>query len=60
MDGGASTTHDMAVTLEHGLRNLGFLSGGWTIEPPDSEDEPDNFGVAYNGELLFVVQVVAW
>lgn len=47
------------------LCNCGMLRAypgfdGYEIEPPDSEDEPDNFGISKDGELLWVVQVNPW
>lgn len=52
--------HGIAVAIERALRAGGFFTDGWQIEPPDSEAEPDNFGLSHDGELLYIVQVQSW
>lgn len=56
------TAHEVAVKLERAIRALPaeFEDDGLTIEPPDSEYEADNFGLAKDGVLVAVVQVVLW
>lgn len=49
--------HDFAVRIERALRSQDWWDSSCQIEPPDSEDRPDNFGVSQDGELLFIVRV---
>lgn len=52
--------HGIAVALERALRETGFFTNGWEVEPPDSEEHPDNFGLSHDGELLYTIQVASW
>jgi hypothetical protein len=52
--------HGIAVAIDRALRETGFYTEGWALEPPDSEERPDNFGLSHDGQLFYTVQVSEW